>query len=323
VLEWFIFESQVGCAVRIKLTSVLVASFCLACDGGDNGPVDQDPSDIQIFPADNPWNTPVDNLPVHPLSDQYVASIGAGTGLHADFGADPAFGNENGFGIPFVVVESGQPLADVSFEFADESDPGPYPIPEDAPIEAGGDRHVLVVDRDARLLYEVFAAEHIGPFQWTGGSGAIFDLTSNALRPDFFTSADAAGLPIFPGLVRVDEVLDKGEINHALRFTVSSSQRGFIHPATHFASNDTDPNLPPMGLRFRLKADFDITPFSPDLQVILIALKRFGMIVADNGSDWFISGAPSPRWNDETIGEIREVLGSDFEAVDTGPIITD
>ena len=305
------------------LSAALVLSLFMACDPGDNlKPVDQDPSDLQIFPPDNPWNTPVDNLPVHPLSDQYVASIGAGTGLHADFGADPAFGDENGFGIPFIVVESGQPLANVVFEVPDESDAGPYPIPDNAPIEVGGDRHVLVLDRDAKLLYEVFASEQLGPLSWTGFSGAIFDLTSNALRPDFFTSADAAGLPVFAGLVRVDEVLDKGEINHALRFTVSQSQRGFIHPATHFASSDTDPNLPPMGLRFRLKADFDITPFSPDLQVILVALKKFGMIVADNGSDWFISGAPSPRWNDETIGEIRNVLGSDFEAVDTGAIIT-
>lgn len=313
--------------MHLKSSSFALALALFAgCNNTPNNPpnpVSQDPSDLQVFPADNPWNTPVDNLPVHPLSDQYVASIGADTGLHADFGADPAFGNENGFGIPFVIVGQGQPLANISFEFADESDPGPYPIPDDAPIETGGDHHILVIDRDAKLLYEVFAAEAAGSLSWTGGSGAIFDLTSNELRPDFFTSADAAGLPIFPGLVRVDEVLDKKEINHALRFTVSQSQRGFIHPATHFASESTDPSLPPMGLRFRLKADFDITPFPEDVQVILTALKKFGMIVADNGSDWFISGAPSPRWNDETIGEIRNVLGSDFEAVDTGPIITE
>jgi hypothetical protein len=311
------------------LSAAAMFSLFMACNPGGNpppippNPANQDPSDIQIFPPDNPWNTPVDNLPVHPLSDQYVASIGIGTSVHADFGADPEFGDENGFGIPFVVVESGQAGANVSFEFADESDPGPYPIPEDAPIETGSDHHVLVLDRSAKLLYEVFGSEHLGTLEWQGGSGAIFDLTSNALRPDFFTSADAAGLPIFAGLVRVDEVLDAKEITHALRFTVSQSQKGFIHPATHFASDDTDPNLPPMGLRFRLKADFDITPFPEDVQVILVALKKFGMIVADNGSDWFISGAPSPRWNDETIGEIRGVVGSDFEAVDTGAIITE
>lgn len=309
--------------LRRDLSTAFLAFLFVACKEDPLPPPDQDPGDLQIFPADNPWNTAIDTLPVHPLSDQYVASIGADTGLHADFGADPAFGNENGFGIPFVIVGEGQPLADITFDEPDESDPGPYPIPEDAPIEVGGDRHVIVIDQDAKILYEVFAAEQLGPLSWTGFSGAVFDLTSNELRPDFFTSADAAGLPIFPGLVRVDEVLDKKEINHALRFTVSTSQRGFIHPATHFASDNTDPSLPPMGLRFRLKADFDITPFPEDVQVILRALKKFGMIVADNGSDWFISGAPSPRWNDETLSEIRNVLGSDFEAVDTGPIITD
>jgi hypothetical protein len=311
--------------MRALRVAGLVSSLSLlglsGCGGGERPPVSQDPTDIQVFPPDNPWNTDISAFPVHPLSDQYIASIGLDTGLHPDFGSNPDFG------IPFVIVGEDQPLAEIDFEFADESDPGPYPIPEDAPIEGGegatGDRHVIVVDRDNGLLYEIFAAEHLGRLSWRGGSGAIFDLSSNALRPDFFTSADAAGLPIFPGLVKADEVLVAGEITHALRFTVSRTQRAFIHPATHFASDDADPALPPMGLRVRLKADFDISGFPADCQVILTALKRFGLIVADNGSDWFISGASDPRWNDDTLGALRDVPGSAFEAVDTGPLITD
>jgi hypothetical protein len=201
----------------------------------------------------------------------------------------------------------------MSFDYDDESDPGPYPFPPSAPVEAGGDRHVLVLDRDACQLYETFDSRYLGP-GWHCGSGAKFDLRSNALRTDGWTSADAAGLPILPGLVRRDEVL-AGEIRHALRFTVRRTQRAYVHPATHFASSNTDPNLPPMGLRVRLKASYDIARFSGAARVILVALRRYGMFVADNGSDWFISGETNTAWNDDEIEPLKTVPGSAFEVV--------
>lgn len=225
-----------------------------------------------------------------------------------------------------MTVTADQPLVPISFEYDDESDPGPYPIPPDAPIEGGpdsdGDRHVLVIDIDNHLLYEVFDAHPQFDGSWTAGSGAIFNLRSNELRPLCWTSADAAGLPIFAGLVRYDEV-ERGEINHALRFTVRNSQRAFIHPARHYASSSTDPNRPPMGLRVRLKADFDISGFTPRVQVILRAMKKYGMFVADNGSDWYVSGAPDPRWDDDELSDLRNVRGRDFEVVYTGEATTD
>jgi hypothetical protein len=216
----------------------------------------------------------------------------------------------------------------VTFDYADESDPGPYPIPSNAPIEGGaassGDRHVITIDRDHWILYELFAAYPAADFSsWHAGSGAIFDLNSNALRTEGWTSADAAGLPIFPGLVRYDEVFEQGVINHALRFTVQNSRRGFIDPARHFASSLTGTNLPPMGMRVRLKASVNISGFSPANQVILTALKKYGMIVADNGSNWFISGAPDTRWNDTDLHTLNQIHGSDFEVVQMGPVITD
>lgn len=276
---------------------------------------------VPVFPNDNPWNTDISQYPVHPNSTAYIASIGPGGRLHADFGT---FWDGGPIGIPYVVVGAGQPPVPVSFEYADESDPGPYPIPPDAPIEGGpdsdGDRHVLVLDRDARKLYELFDAHPSGG-GWTAGSGAVFDLTSNALRPEGWTSADAAGLPILPGLVRYDEVA-AGEIRHAVRFTCRLTQRAYIHPATHWASSSTDPSLPPMGLRLRLKADYDISGFPEPVRVILLALKRYGMIVADNGSDWYITGTHDTRWDDEVLGAIAGVPGSAFEAVDTGPLVT-
>jgi len=275
-----------------------------------------------VFPPDNPWNTDISKYPVHPNSENFIRSIGPDKPLHEDFGTTyqgvPS-------GIPYCVVHTGQPKVPVTFQYADESDPGPYPIPDDAPVEGGpdsdGDRHVLVVDVDGGKLYEIFRAFKTDE-GWRAGSGAVFDLKSNELRPLGWTSADAAGLPIFPGLVRYEEVTEKGEINHALRFTVQRSQRGYILPATHFASRSSDPNLPPMGLRLRLRADFDIAGMPKEAQVILTALKKYGMIVADNGGDWFLSGAPDPRWNNEAVRTIRKVRGSDFEAVDTGPIHT-
>jgi hypothetical protein len=267
------------------------------------------------FPADNPWNRPVEREPVDPASAALIASIGAERPLHADFGA-----NWNGgpFGIPYVVVSGDTPTVPVKFEYADESDPGPYPIPPDAPIEGGpkadGDRHILVIDRDRWKLYELFSAYPQGK-GYRAGSGAIFDLGSNRERPAGWTCADAAGLPIFPGLVRYDEVAELKEIRHALRFTVRRSRRAYVPPARHFASRSDDPALPPMGMRVRLRAGYDVSRFPPQAQVILKALKTYGMILADNGSDWYVSGAPDRRWNDDDLGSLRRVRGADLEVV--------
>lgn len=273
-----------------------------------------------VFPPDNPWNTDISKLPVHSNSANFINSIGAEKPLHPDFGTVWQ-GAPNG--IPYVIVKGDQPKVPVTFEYAHESDPGPYPIPDDAPIEGGpnskGDRHILIIDRDNCKLYELWHSVKTED-GWQAGSGAIFDLTSNKLRPMGWTSADAAGLPIFPGLVRYDEV-EQGAINHALRFTVERSQRAYILPATHYASRHTDPNLPPMGLRLRLKADYDISGFPPQTKVILQALKTYGMIVADNGGDWYITGAPDERWDDEDLSSMRRVKGSDFEVVETGEVI--
>jgi hypothetical protein len=251
-----------------------------------------------------------------------MTSIGLSTGLHPDFGTVYQ-GAPNG--IPFVVVNSSQPLVPMTFTYASESDPGPYPIPPNAPIEGGpsatGDRHVIVIDADAKKLYETFNSAPDGKGGWTADAGAVFDLASNALRPAYWTSADAAGLPIFPGLVRYDEAVVNGAIPHALRFTVSRTQHGFIEPARHWASSSTDPALPPMGLRVRLKASVDISTYPPEVQAILRALKTYGMFVADNGSNWYVSGAPDPRWNDANLATLSAIKGSDFEAVDTGPIV--
>jgi hypothetical protein len=212
----------------------------------------------------------------------------------------------------------------MTFDYASESDPGPYPIPPNAPVEGGpgatGDRHVLVVDSSACKLYELFAAQYVGP-GWHAGSGAVFDLSSNALRPDYWTSADAAGLPILAGLVRYDEAAQKGEIDHALRFTVRRTQRAFIHPATHYASSSTDPSLPPMGLRVRLKASYDISRFTGSSRAVLVALKRFGMLVADNGSDWYVSGATDSRWDDNDLNQLKTVPAGAFEVVQAGTIV--
>jgi hypothetical protein len=288
-------------------------------------PTGRQPS-CQVFPADNPWNTDISDLPVHPRSDAYIDAIARDENLHPDFGTVWE-GAPNG--IPYVIVSGNQPKVPVSFEYEDESDPGPYPIPSDAPIEGGpgsdGDRHVIVIDDDNCGLYELFDAHPInGGESWQAGSGAIFNLNSNDLRPDFWTSADAAGLPIFPGLVRYEEVVMEGVIDHALRFTVEETQRAFIHPATHYASDITDPNLPPMGLRFRMKADYECSGFSQEVQVICATLKEYGMFVADNGGNWFISGAPDERWNDDALADLKEITPDALEVVDTGEqIITD
>jgi hypothetical protein len=273
---------------------------------------------FRLFPPDNPWNTDISSLPVERDSATYLASIGLTASMHPDFGT-VWDGAPNG--IPYVVVRGTQPKVPITFYYADESDPGPYPIPLDAPIEGGpasdGDRHVLTLDVDNHLLYEVYDAHYdAGTGQWTAGSGAIWNLDSNALRPASWTSADAAGLPMLPGLVRYDEV-SAGEITHALRFTVPRTQRAYVYPATHFASDSSDPSLPPMGLRLRLKAGYDVSGFPSEVQVILRALKKYGMIVADNGSPLYLSGAPDPRWDDDALHAISQVKGSDFEVVET------
>lgn len=295
-------------------------------DEPSDEPVDAgDLSTLQVFPADNPWNADISAYPIHPDSDVLLASIGLNTGLHPDFGTE---WEGAPIGIPFVVVHDGQPFVPVSFYYEDESDPGPYPIPPDAPIEGGpdsdGDRHVIALDVDNKLLYEMFDSHPHSDGSWDAGAGAIFDLTSNELRPAGWTSADAAGLPIFAGLVRYDEVVERGEITHALRFTVSRTRRAYIPPATHYASSSTDPTLPAMGLRVRLRADFDISDFSPNVQVILRAMKKYGMFVADNGSNWYVSGAPDPRWDDDELRQLGQVKGRDFEVVYTGePVVGD
>jgi hypothetical protein len=268
-----------------------------------------------VFPTDNPWNRDISNDPVDPKSAAYTASINESGDefLHADFGSNLDYG------IPYVVVPGTQPKVPITYvEYGDESDPGPFPIPLDAPIEAGGDRHVLVIDKDNCVLYELYHAEQVKN-GWEAGSGAVFDLRSNKLRPDTWTSADAAGLPIFPGLVRYDEVL-AGEIKHALRFTVWRTFKGFIHPATHYG-NTRDPKYPPMGLRLRLKASYNISAYKGQARVVLTALKKYGMIVADNGTSWFITGATDARWDDDDLNQLKKVPGSAFEVVKSGPIL--
>ena len=273
-------------------------------------------------PDDNPWNTDVSAAPVDPSSAALIASCGD-RGLHADFGTT---WNGAPNGIPYVVVPGNQPRVPVAFAFASESDPGPYPIPADAPIEGGptgtGDRHVLVVDRDAWKLYELYDARPVdGGARWTAQSGAVFDLASNAARPAGWTSADAAGLPIFPGLVRYDEAVEAGAIRHALRFTCPRTRRAYVAPATHWAGSSTDPALPPMGMRVRLRADFDVSSFAPEVQVILRAMQRYGMFLADNGSAWYVSGAPDARWNDAHLATLARVRSAAFEVVRMGRVV--
>ncbi|MBI4732420.1 MAG: hypothetical protein HY781_09935 [Chloroflexi bacterium] len=269
-----------------------------------------------IFPADNFWNTPVDSLPVHLLSDAWVDSIGRSTGFHMDFGSGEWDGGP--IGIPYNLADASASFYPFDFYYPDESDPGPYPIPADYQREWGSDHHILVIDTSTCTLYEIFDAwqEHGA---WYGGSGAVWNLTTNALRPAGWTSADAAGLPILPGLARYDEIA-AGEINHALRFTASNTN-GYIWPARHLTSDDNSPEIPPMGARFRLKSDFDISPFPPELQVLLRAMQVYGIVLADNGADWYVSGAPDERWDNEMLHLLDVVTGNDFEAVDTSVLM--
>jgi hypothetical protein len=309
---------------RYAKTSLLglIIFLSVACaQGGSSTPPSLET--CTIFPPDNIWNTPVDTLPIDKNSDLYVDTIGRDENAHPDFGS--AWEGVP-IGIPYLVVDGTQAKVEVNFDYADESDQKPYPIPNDPLIEGGpngnGDRHILIVDKDTCTLYELFYALPQDDGSWSAGSGAIFDLNSNALRPDGWTSADAAGLPILPGLVRYDEVAS-GEIAHALRFTAPETRNTYVWPARHYASDITDENYPPLGQRFRLKADYDISGFSPEVQVILTALKKYGMMLADNGSSWFISGESNERWNNDTLHELQQLQGNDFEAVDATSLIVD
>jgi hypothetical protein len=271
-----------------------------------------------MFPADNPWNQDVSGRPLHPSSAAIIAQINADGGdyLHPDFGENPDYG------IPYVVVPANQPLVPITYTaYGDESDPGPFPIPLDAPVEgggAGGDRHVLVLRQGTCDLFELFVGIRNGS-GWNAASGARFDLTSNALRPLGWTSADAAGLPILPGLVRYDEVAS-GVIRHAIRVTFSETQDGYILPATHSASDSTNPNRPPMGMRLRLSSSYDVSQLTGPARVIAVAMQQYGLMVADNGSNWFFQGAPSPNWDDDDLNQLKDIPGSAFQVVDTGTV---
>ena len=263
-----------------------------------------------MFPPDNIWNTRIDNLPVSPMSDVWIDSIGNDTGLHPDFGSNPDWG------IPHIVVSPDEPLRGVDFYWPEESDPGPYPVPLTAPIE-NGDAHVLVVQQGHCRLYEMYDASVDGD-GWHAGSGAVFDLDSNALRPAGWTSTDAAGLPILPGLVRYDEV-HSGRITHALRFTANHTRNSWVWPARHEAGS-SNAGYPPMGIRVRLRSDYPEAGLSPASRVIVRAMKEYGMILADNGSSWFFTGETNPAWNDSDLNQLKAIRGRDFEVVDTSPL---
>lgn len=304
---------------RLCILFAVAAVACHSVSDATTQPITTGPTTpvhLQVFPADNWWNTDISTQSVDPSSATLIAACGV-RNLHPDFGSD--------FGIPYITVGVGQPLIPITFDYSDESDPGPYPIPANAPIEGGasstGDRHVIVVDTSHSKLYETYDSHPLnGGTSWHAGSGAVFDLTSNALRPLYWTSADAAGLPIFPGLVRYDEAVQAGAITHALRFTCPSTQAGFITPARHFASSSLSASLPPMGMRVRLQASFDVSTFPAEVQVILRAMKKYGMILADNGSGWYVSGAPDSRWSDTNLDALKTVPSSAFEVVKMGPI---
>jgi hypothetical protein len=286
------------------------------------------PPPCALFPANNVWNADVSALDPHSQSDAWVASIGETAHLHPDFGGILYRGAP--IGIPYSLVPTIQPLVPISFIYDDESDPGPYPVPPLVAVEGSarpgvgrGDAHVLLVEQGSCRLSEIFAAKRLRKGKaWKAGSGARWDLGSNALRAAGDTSADAAGLPILPGLVRYDEIL-AGEIHHALRFTAPRTQRAFLWPARHQAGSSDDPNLPPMGARFRLKSGYDISGFSPTNRIILTALKRYGMFLADNGSSWFLSGVPDTRWDDDDLHALTSISGTAFEAVDESSLMLD
>jgi len=306
------------CVGMVAVATTLAAALA-AASGASPTASSPEIGGCPVFPPSSVWNQRVDRLPVAKDSATLIRSIGLDDPLHADFGAGLYDGQR--IGIPYVVVSGAStPMSSPRFAYATESDAGPYPIPDDVPVEGdphpdGGDRHALIVDSDTCTLYELYDLRR-GGASWLAGSGATWNLRSNALRPAGWTSADAAGLPILPGLARYDEVA-AGAIDHALRFTAPRTRRAFIYPARHFASGSTDPALPPMGLRVRLKASVDIRDFPPQARVVLEALKRYGMILADNGAPWYVSGAPDPRWSNDELHTLARVTGADFEVVDT------
>ncbi len=295
--------------LRLALIAAVVAVLTGSVDGAAAKSLPGAPS-CPIFPATSVWNRRVDSLPVRADSATLLTSIGLGRGLHPDFGSYA------GYGIPYNVARTSTPRRTVRFRYASESNRVKYPIPRKVKKEAGSDRHILVVDRDTCRLYELYDAVRSKSGAWSAGSGAVWNLRSNSLRPDGWTSADAAGLPILPGLARYDEVA-RGVIAHALRFTAPTTRSAHIYPARHDAGDGSDPALPPMGLRVRLRSSVDLTGFSPQARVILVALQRYGMILADNGSPWYITGAPDPHWNDDDLHGLGRITGSMLEVVDT------
>ena len=301
----------------IRLSAVVIVQTWLAASVATAQPPTI--GNCPFFPADNIWNTPIDQLPVAANSATYINTIGTSKVLHPDFGPDPTNG------IPYITAPGTQTKYPVTFQYADESDPGPYAIPLNVPIEGGsqstGDRHAIAVDTDNCILYELYSA-YPQTSSWQAGSGAIFNLLSDALRPATWTSADAAGLPILAGLVRYDEIA-AGAIHHAIRFTVPQTQRAYVWPARHYASSITDTTYPPMGLRVRLGANYDISGFSATNQIILQALKKYGMMLADNGSAWYISGAPDSRWDNDDLHKLTTITGSAFEVVDVSSLMID
>jgi len=305
---------------RRALAVAVVAAFALLAGSATRATPLPNAPGCKIFPADNPWNTPVDTLPVAKNSAAMIKAIGRGAPLHPDFGSGMWDGGP--IGIPFDVVTSATPTYRVRFAYADESDRVRYPIPKNVHIEGGprssGDRHALLVDKSTCRLYELYDLRHTSR-GWKAGSGATWSLSSDKLRPAGWTSADAAGLPIFPGLARWDEVAS-GTIDHALRFTAPKTRRAYVYPARHFASDSTSSSLPPMGLRVRLKASVDISKFPPQARVVLQALKTYGMILADNGSPWYVSGAPNAHWSNDNLHSLSQLTGADFEVVDTSSL---
>jgi len=302
----------------VKLLAVAALTATLAASAAPTAPK---VGGCPVFPTTSVWNQRVDTLPVASDSDALIASIGLSNGVHADFGS--GLWDASRIGIPYVVVHGKTtPKSRLAFEYAGESDKGPYPIPAGVPIEGApghldsGDRHALIVDADSCRLYELYALQKTGT-RWTAGSGAIFNLGSNALRPAGWTSADAAGLPILPGLARWDGDAATGVIRHALRFTAERTRRAYIYPARHYASSATDASLPPMGLRVRLKASVDISKLPRQARIVAQAMKSYGLILADKGSSWYVSGAPSPRWSNDELHALGTLHGSDFEVVET------
>jgi len=300
----------------LAISIAFVSLVAVACNPVAQ-PVPGAPS-CPVMPANNYWHAVVTSLPVSAKSASYVTNIGATSGLKADFGSGLWQGSA--IGIPFTTVPGTQPKVAMAFDYVEDSDPGPYPFPANAPVEGGGDRHVLVVDRDNCKLYETWASTLNPNGSWHAGSGAVFDMKSNNFRPATFTSADAAGLPILPGLVRYDEVAS-GAINHAIRITVPTSQKAYVWPARHQAGSTTNTNYPRMGEWFRLKSTIDPATFDPAVRPIIVALQKYGAIVADNGSAWYMSGVPDARWDNDKLQTLGRIKGTDFEALNTLSLI--